>query len=626
MYGCPVDQDDGEILIDTTAGYPGSQFNDTMVTPGAYHYYGFYVLINAETDEWVRSGFAGCLMVNNYGSDTQMLNLIPNFYVNAASTGDELAQDPTGNTFLSKFMQVFGWGLDYLRTQYDTYRNVNDPWTIPLNDLHQMAAQFNVQVNPDIHPYTLRKAIFFNSTVNQQRGTPDGIATELSALTGWNANVTVGPNMMLDNDQSYFPDPASEPWSGSITYNIGETVASGDYYYQCISTANYGHAPTGTSSSNTWWSAILNTNDDTFLLNPATGNPSTWDVLYPTAINGVAASNSIFESLGVADPLNSANFQFNSLRAVNKSGGTDTVWLRSIARTPSDSSSTTFAPDTYQVIADGIPVPYSGFQSAWKNTVRYITGDIVTYSGIPYVALKSSTGITPPYVSAGADSNEWAPLGFDERYRICISAYVTASATVTVNPFVEWYDASGNYITRVISRNPVGGSVEIPNQLVMDSFTFGAGTSLNARTTDDSGSSWSVEQGAYSISPYTGGAAYPTTTGTRSYATVNPGVVNCKAGITFVTNPAPGQSEGLMLRFQDDNNYLRASMTDLRLKSSGSWSTLATYSTVAEPGDRLLVKLNGTSIICEVNGVQVASVTNSFNTSGTTHGIINENT
>ena len=264
MYGTPVDQDDGQILLDITSGFPGNNYVDNNVVPGAYHYYGFYVLINAETDEWVRSGLTGCLMINSYGTSETMQSLIPSFYINSINAENELVVDPTGNTFLSKFMDVIGWGFDYLRTQYDTYQSVNDPWKVPLSDLYNMAGQFNIDINPDIHPYTLRKAIFYNATVNQLRGTPEGIATELSALTGWNADITIGPNMMLSNDQSYFADPFFNAWSANITYNVGEYVLYGNYWYICISTANYGNAPSGTSSNNTWWDSSTQHSEPNF--------------------------------------------------------------------------------------------------------------------------------------------------------------------------------------------------------------------------------------------------------------------------------------------------------------------------------------------------------------------------
>lgn len=629
MFGAPVDQDDGEILLDITTGYPGNNFVDLNIVPGAYHYYGFYVLANAMTNEWVRAGVTGCLMVNNYNSSLFMQYLIPNFYANSINATNELVLDPVGNTFLSKFMNVIGWGMDYLRTQYDTYQNVNNPWTIPLNNLYTMAGQFNININPDIHPYTLRKAIFFNAIVNKLRGTTNGIATELSALTGWNADITVGQNLMLNNDQSFLADPFFQPWSGNITYIIGENVQFGNYFYNCIANGNYGNAPTGTSSSNTWWAPILSTTTvNTYLLNSATGWPSTWEILYPDLSNGAPAANSLVESIGTVDPLNTASFTFNSLLGKNLHGSTTDIWLRSVARTTADIATvtTTFAPDKYQAMADGIPIPFIGFNQVWSAATQYDPQDIVTYNNIPFVALRSSLNSLPPYASPGTANQDWAPLSFDQRFRFCISAYETASTNVAVYPFVEWYDAGGNYITRLIGRGPTPGSPEIPNQLAYDSFTVGAGSTLGSRTTNDGGNTWTAQLGSFSVSPFGTGCTYPTTTGQRSIATVNTGNANAQVGLTFVTAPNAGQSTGLVIRYLDNFNYLRADMTTLKQCSSGVFTTLGTYSTPCVVGDRVLVTCNGTTITVFRNNVQVLQVTSSFNQSSTVFGIINENT
>jgi len=628
MYGAPVDQDDGDILIDNTSGYPGSSYVDNNIVPGKYHYYGFYVLVNSSIDEWVRAGLTGCLMINDYSSSGMMQDLIPGFYVTNILGTNELVKDPVGNTFLSKFMNVCGWGFDYLRTQYDTYKNVNNPWEVPLNDLYTMAGQFGININPEIHPYTLRKAIYYNATVNQLRGTVAGISAELSALTGWNANITTGPNMMLSNDQSYFANPSYPSWSANITYNTGERVSYGNYFYQCISSSNKGNAPSGSNSNNTWWEVLLSVSDNTVLLNSSTGWPDTWEILYPLISNGQPASNSLYESIGTSDPLSVSDFSFNSLTGQNLHGSSTDVYLRSVARTTADMATvtTSFAPDKYQAAADGIPIPFIGFNQVWNPSEEYSPQDIVTYNNQPFLALRASKNSVPPYASPGSATQDWVPLSFDQRFRVCVSSYITSSSSVAVYPFAEWYDAGGNFITRIISRNPVGGSVGIPNQLAYDSFTVGSGTALSSRTTNDGGNTWTQNTGSFSVSPFGTGCAYPTTTGQRSISTVTTGNANAQAGLTFVTSPQSGQSTGLILRYTDNNNYLRADMTKLKQCSAGVLTTLGTYSQAAVVGDRLLVKLSGSTITVYVNNVQVLQVTSSFNSSSSTFGIINENT
>jgi hypothetical protein len=634
-FGFPTDQDDGQILIDSTA-FPGSQFVDTNVVPGAYHYYGFYVLLSFLGNNWVRSGVTACLMPTNFQSGLAIHQLIPAFYHLQSTSGILDANvDDFPSEVLDFFCNVLGWGVDYLKTQYDTYLNVNNPWTIPFNDLLNLATELGININPDIHPYTLRKAIYYNATVNKQRGTTSGLVQELDILTGYSADLQIAQNFMLENDQSAFLDPVYLPWSANIAYNLNESVSYGNYWYKCISTGNIGHAPTGTSSSNTWWQAILSVDDHTVLLNSITNNINTWELLVPSASNGAPVSTSLYEILGISNPLNATSFAYNGLDCYNKSGSTTNILIRSVSRIPADitTNGPNFPPNKDQGVRDGTPVPFVNNSltwngTTWNATTRYSTGQIVTYNNVPFIALRASTNVLPPFTSRASVNNEWAPVSLEPRFRICISAYLQASTTgITATPFAEWYDANGNFITRVTARNTTPGVVGAPPGLVSDSFTYVVGNTLAlgaGRRTDDGQLLWTQQVGTFKISPFSDGCVYPLVTSQRTYATVSSGVSNCQVGITFVTATSPANVQGLVLRWQDDNNYLRATMSEIDLKQAGVFTTLGTYSSAANVGDRLIVQLNGSTITAFINGAQVLQVTSGFNTSGTNHGIISE--
>lgn len=627
-FGFPTDQDDGEVIIDSLS-FPGSQFTDTDITPGAYHYYGFYVLLDFLGQTWVRSGVAACLMPFNYQSGLQLHELIPAFYhLQSADLVSNLVDDFPSEA-LDFFCNTIGWGLDYLKTQYDTYLHTNDPWKVSYKDLLNLADQLGININPDIHPYTLRKAVYYNATVNHQRGTVSGLNQELDILTGFDADLQLAPNFMLENDQSAFIDPSFVPWNANINYNLNEYVSFGNFWYQCVNaTANIGHSPTGTNTSNSWWNPIAGVDNSTFLLNANTiGALNTWELLVPSATNGRPAASSFFEILGIPNPANISNFQYNGLDCYNKTGSTTNLWLRSISR-QFGTGTAPFAPNKDKVVGDGIPVPFVNNAlvwngTTWNATTRYGTDQIVTYNNTPFIALRASTNVAPPFTTRAAVNNEWAPVSFEPRFRIAVSAYVQASTTgITATPFAEWYDANGNYITRVFSRNTTPGVVGPPPGLVYDSFTYPVSAGIGGRTTDDGGFSWTIQAGGMKVSPFNDGCIRPTTQ--RAYATVNSGVSNGAVGITFLSAPATGNVQGLVLRWQDDNNYIRATMTEIDVKQSGSFTTIGTYSAPANVGDRLVVTMNGTTLTAFINNVQVLQVTSSFNTTGTVHGIIAE--
>lgn len=83
-FGFPVDQNDGTVLLDaaTGGGYPGSQFFDSQVIPGTYHYYGIYILIQLQGQQvWYRAGLTSVLAPDTkYSSSNWLLGRIPEYY------------------------------------------------------------------------------------------------------------------------------------------------------------------------------------------------------------------------------------------------------------------------------------------------------------------------------------------------------------------------------------------------------------------------------------------------------------------------------------------------------------------------------------------------------------------
>jgi hypothetical protein len=141
-----------------------------------------------------------------------------------------------------------------------------------------------------------------------------------------------------------------------------------------------------------------------------------------------------------------------------------------------------------------------------------------------------------------------------------------------VTPFVEWYDSQGNYITRVLARNPVPGTSSMPDSFAYDSFTAGSGTLISGRTTDDGNNTWVSSAGYLTLSPFAGGSVYPAVTGQRTEAYITMSAFDCQVGVTFLTAPEAGQSQALLLRQTDNTHYIRADWTQLKQNNGGLWT------------------------------------------------------
>ena len=409
-YGYPVDENDGNIIIDS-ASYPGSSYADLDVIPGQYHYYGIYLL---NQGVWNRAGFASCLAPFNYASGARMFSLLPVYFEEIADA--ELTQESANNTTLSTWLDIPGWSFDYLRTQYDMLaKHLNDPMMIPLGDLQNLAAQLGMPYQPEVPASVMRKAVANWTHICQERGTPAGLSEHITLLTGYPVDLRSGRNIMLENDQAGPVDPAPNQWLSNLSYAVGEMVTYENYIYTCILAGGVGTSPTGTTSANTYWTNAKNLTDPGLTLaNPATiGGVSTWEAILPALDAGgtyTPAAGTLVNTLGLPDPKASSSITHSAFSVFNTAATTQDIMLRSVSRIASDmtGANTNIVPDPLQAAGDGIPVPRVTLSTnEWLSSVRYPTDTIIYYDGLLYQALRASTGATPPSPGTPLNANPY---------------------------------------------------------------------------------------------------------------------------------------------------------------------------------------------------------------------------
>jgi hypothetical protein len=381
-YGFPVSENDGDILYDTVT-YPGNSYTDLDISPGTYHYYGLYVLADIGDNLWIRSGFAGCLAVQDYGCGQWLLDLLPEYFTTIPQTGGALTDDASGNSQLQLFLNVLGWALDYLRTQYASYADhLNDAWFVPLDDLWNLAAQVGLSFSPDVPAYTVRKATENFAHVTQERGTLPGIAEEITLRTGYGADIHMGPNILLDDDQAQILSPLFLQYVPTRSYHKDECcwvpdrglaypwLWDGDgWWFRSLADGNLGNTPPPGGTSNTWWQALYDSDD--FLAtqhNIRTGNPGTWEILDTGAPGYLPLPGSATQGLGVLTPPPVSNggssYAWNCLRFYNRQAAATTLWCRSVSRRttdlgqipdPSFEAGTTIAPPARNTSTTWVP-------------------------------------------------------------------------------------------------------------------------------------------------------------------------------------------------------------------------------------------------------------------------------
>lgn len=330
--GYPVTEHDGDILIDADATFGTTEALDTQPVPGRFMYYAIYLRTQTQDleadppvleDVWTRASVTSTLANDDWGSSDWLWERLPEYY-KYISNG-ELTTDQVGNSYLWQFIQVFGWGLDILKTQSDIAKHMNDPLRIHLSDVEELGTGLGIPFDPEIKGMTMRQRVQQGAHVDRQKGTLAGWRNLINIMTGWDVDVQVGKNLLLDDDQSNFSHPQFNDWSPYINYAVGEIVQYTNKLYKANADGSYNDEPPGTT-----WTQIVEVFDDT-LLNSTTGGMSTWEGL---SFQPGDYSPKVSERLGIgmAFPANSDIQNHNMLYVSNPNNTAMNAGLRSIAR------------------------------------------------------------------------------------------------------------------------------------------------------------------------------------------------------------------------------------------------------------------------------------------------------
>jgi hypothetical protein len=601
-YGWAVNENDGDILLNET--HHATSFVDTGVSGGHWLYYTIFI---RSAGLWSRAGTVSCLMPKNNGYTDLLYSFIPEHYKVDVKAGNNLTDDsnPT-NPYLRPFLSIFGFGFDIVRSYFDSNRYTNDAMRTRYDNVSQLAAQFGIEFETSTPAYLFRQRVRDAATLGRQKGALEQIRSIISQTTGYDADLRVGVNKMLSDDQADFDHPTFPQWDAGVNYATGEKVEFGAYLYQAASGGAYGQsqAPTGTNTSNTWWTVVSYGTDSTLV--DANGLVAGWEEVSFTA--GVSpGTGGVLVGIGVQNPTNPTDSTGNALwvRNTNSGGAVATMGVRSVGRLSGQSSM-----DPQQPVLHGVPVP-TAWQS-WDGGTSYRPGDMVIYHGRVYQALTASVNVSPPDTPTA--NTQWTPLGYDDRVQMCLSGYTQAYSGEQVNvyPFVEYYDDHGALITALYSD-------AVPAYQVLDSFSQGW-SDWTTRTTDLGGASWTEAKGQWTSGGYAGGSAYPVGN-VASLATI-PGHADGTVSATFLTSPSNSLRQGVAFRVQDSNNYWRAGRTGLHRVESGSWVATYNYSQTFQDGDRIAVAFSGSNIAVNRNGTQVLSMTHTTFQTATQVGLV----
>lgn len=689
-YGYPNHPEDGTTLTQIFPSTILRTYDDPQLDPGVIYYYAMFITVEAPTWNsgttyllnqqvlynglywsstqngntnntpaagssfwtsssyipiWYPAGFAATLALGNQGYDSLLYNRTPQPY--KTNTSDTFSTVEIDNQSLFNYESVMAFGLDMLKAEYDSYLQLTNADKVSAAHLDILGQQLGISTDYLSTPQQRRQRIK-NATINYQlKGETQSIHNIIAELAGWDSAITYGPNMYNSADQTAFPHPMYDTWNANSTYFPGQTITYNGYNYNnTTQSKGQAQAPTGTTASNTWWSAAqIYILDNTTNKNPQTNSFSTWGFTgvttttgsiegirtglpHPTdttinnwnAISSKQSNNagSGFYNIDSTFKLNTPNYSSGTNYVINnyvlytdgyyyqalkpsgpgtpygaKTPGTDQNFWRPFYYTTSDLPN---------IIRDGTPIAQL---PVWNSTTQYNVGAHVQYNGIRYICSNNNVNSQPSgYYYSNANWVFYAP----SQQTVVTSSYWArkandAGANTQVTTYLYCYDKNGNLINNTASdyTGYITGSEGIAVRLVDDHVVLNGTTETalaNAQTdgTVSNGTWLAGGSGGFSSntwrSSYGMASADQTLAGTLTYnyITVDVGNPSGRFGLTFITDfvDTAHKTHGLLFGMVDANNFYYVTRTSLRKVSAGVDSVLASW-TRLQNGDRIIV-------------------------------------
>jgi hypothetical protein len=688
-YGYPSRPEDGVVL---TTIYPGTivrTYDDPGLDSGVIYYYSMFISVEAPTwnsgstyilnqqvlynglywtstqnsntnhipaagssfwsptnyiPTWYPAGFTATLSIGNQGYTTRLYDRTPQPY--KISTSDTFSNTAVDNQALFNYESIFGFGLDMLKAEYDSYLELGNADTVSATYLDMLGQQLGIQSDYLSTPQQRRQRVK-NAAVNyRMKGQTQSIHNLIAELAGWDSEITYGPNMYNDADQTAFVHPTYDLWSANTTYFVNQIIQYNGYNYKnLVQSKGQAQAPTGTTSANTWWTVQQYISDTTTNKNPQTNQQSTWG--YTGA--GGATGSIVGVRTGLPHPTDTAINNWNALSIVQTNvGGTDLLDSTTALYTPNYSSGTNYVidnnvlytdgyyykalkpsgpgtaygaktPGTDQsfwqpfyfttadrpnIIRDGIPVAQL---PQWNSTTKYAEGTQVEYLGIVYQAGFDNINSQPSgYYYSNAD---WVFISPSQKTLVSSGAWGRNVADAGINEVFTtlwFYDKNGNLINNTSSFYS-GYNVNaegVVARYVAD-YADLAGTTepslANAATDGTIGNAFWLpsieEEGADSLWRSSYGMAWvdQVAAGTTAYLylTLDVGNTRGRLGVTFATDytDTGHKTHGVIFDWQDSLNFYYVTRTSLRRVNGGVDTSLASW-TRLEDEDRILVDVN----------------------------------
>lgn len=607
--GYAVNPDDGEILFESATGL--NYWTDANLTPGSWYYYTLYLQVGGT---WHRVGVTSSIAVKDYGFAGLLWERIPYYfhwvprypdgeiktYFTSAEVYDPDRLDQV-NQHLQQFLTVLAWGLDFVRTYSETTLLANDTRLTHLENLDRLARTLGTTYEYEVPAHVMRSKVANTALLARSRGTLAGLRDVAALSSGYDVDIEVGPNLFLTEDQGNFANPIYAEWNPATNYPAGHRVQYSGRIMEAKVGGAYGEAerpPDAPDTSNTWWQ-VVNAQVAETLRDATTNAISTWKMFRDAAPNPI--NETVQMGVGISSPVDTSVTNSNSLFVKNTNGTAQSYLVWGAANptgVPEDQ------PTPLQVVNQGLPIPRL---LAWDSAQEYQSGAVVVFGSRAFRALRFNVGHDPDLFP-----EDWVRVGADERPRLALSFYghsdFDGSAGIGLTPGLAFFDQHGQLIQEMVDSDYSRGSF-------FDTFNGDPDTPITAHIPDQQfeAEQWAVQSGTWRVAEPVDGerVAWPVT-GTGVVTVTLPSEKTFyKVAVTFKRPALAGHTQAIVLRYVDADNHLRITRTGIDKVASGSLTSLTTFTTPVQDGDRVAVLLDESTNTQTVyiNDVEAAEVT-----------------
>lgn len=290
-YGMPETESDGWVMLEADAGtgagdgQPETRYLDSTVVPGRVYYYGVFVStapdaysstaaylsgdlvsfggkvymatatvsgaqpdsnpgswqLTGMTEAWYRCGGCVGLAVKDFRHSELLYDHIPRPY--KVGSVESTASTIPVNDQLFRFCALFGYFFDVMKCEHEQLLRMNSVLECTDRQLYLLAQEMGITDRMPALPELRRSFVANSALIARDRGSTEATAKLIKAMTGWDADVTVGYNELHDIDEAGFASPSYPEWERDRVYY---TTAGSQLYSDIVSWAGTLYAAIGT--------------------------------------------------------------------------------------------------------------------------------------------------------------------------------------------------------------------------------------------------------------------------------------------------------------------------------------------------------------------------------------------